>query len=131
MKKILSIAFVLTAYCLLLLHSVIPHHHHEEFAKHHETSGSHDDDNDTDHNFLSHAFSLLQHDNAPTIVYESVSPSFKCTKVKINTDILFHVAPVTGVIHKPPISYPDNAVFRFNAPFDDILQLRGPPVPMA
>jgi hypothetical protein len=129
MKKNVSIVFVLTAYCILLLHSVIPHHHHEAFARHHETYSA--DNNENDHNFLGHAFSLLQHDNAATIVYESVSPSFKCTKVKFNTDIIFHEAPGAGVIHKPPLIYPDHAVFRFNAPFADILQLRGPPVPMA
>ena len=131
MKKTLSIAFVLTAYCVLLLHSVIPHHHHHDaFTEHHDASGSHDDEEDTDNNFLSHAFSLLQHDNASTIVYESASPSFKCTKINTDTDILFHEALITGIIYKPPLIYSDHAVFHFIAPFADILQLRGPPVPM-
>lgn len=132
MKKFVSITFVLTAYCLLLLHSVISHHHHqEEFAQHHDASGSHDDDdNDIDNNFLSSAFSLLQHDNGGAIVYESVSTTCKCTKVKVVTDVFFHEDPVIRKPDKPPLIYSDHTVFHFSSSFTDMLQLRGPPVPM-
>ena len=132
MKKFVSISFVLTAYCLLLLHSIIPHHHHEEFTEHHDSTGSHDDDdNDIDNNFLSSAFSLLQHDNGGSIVYETVSPTFECSKIQIDKDLLFfHADYFAGTLYKPPLIYSDHIVFRFSSSFTDILQLRGPPVPM-
>lgn len=132
MKKFLSITFVFTAYFLLLLHSVIPHHHHhEEFSEHHGATGSGaQDDHDMDNNLLANAFSLLQHDTDGAIVYESVSTTFKYSKVNIDPGVIFHADPVINIIHKPPLLYSYPVDFHLSSSFAATLQFRGPPVPL-
>jgi hypothetical protein len=134
MKKIISISFVLTAYCLLLLHSVIPHHHHQDqFAQHHNGLGLYDDyNNDIDNNFLSNAFSLLQHDNGGSIIYTTISSTLEWSKIQLDKETLFfHADYFADILSKAPFVQSGHIVFHLSSSVTDILQLRGPPVPMA
>jgi len=120
-------SFLLFVFLIVFAHSVIPHHHDDEDnLSTHQIPGA-DDHSDIDHNFLSEAFSHLQHEHDGTIIYENATVKQQYSKTGFY-DALLTVEYIVKVLYKPPIKYPEPRSIYFT-PFLYSTQafLRGPP----
>jgi hypothetical protein len=129
-KRIIS-SLLLCVFAIIFAHSVVPHHHEEEHSAHQQSSHGNDQD-DIDDNFLGQAFSHFQHEQSSTLVYETVSADYHCSKVIIDKGTVLFVQFILQAIHKPPIEHPPIYPVRLTPQFGNSADfLRGPPSAMA
>jgi hypothetical protein len=128
-KKSFISSLLLCVFAIVFVHSIIPHHHHEEVTTE-QGSNHHDDDhNDLDNNFLGEAFSHFQHDAGSTILYETPSPSFQCSKFSIDQDVFLLTCYVVRQFYKPPlISIEPSSIIFLSSILSAVHLFRGPPV---
>ena len=120
-------AFLLFAFLIVFAHSVIPHHHDDEDnLSTHQTPGA-DDHSDVNHNFLSEAFSHLQHEHDGTIIYENATAKQQYSKTGFD-EALLAVEYIVKVLYKPPIKYPEpRSIYFTSFLYSTQALLRGPP----
>jgi hypothetical protein len=120
---------LLCVFAIVFAHSIIPHHHHEEITAEQGNDHHDDDHNDLDNNFLGETFSHFQHDGGSTILYETPSPSFQCSKFSINKDIILLTCYVVRQFYKPPLIPTErSSLFFLSSPLSSVHLFRGPPV---
>lgn len=128
-KKRFISSFLLCAFAILFAHTIIPHHHHEEADTEQHNSHHGDDHDDIDHDFLGHAFSYFEHEKEGSIIYETASPSFECSKVSFDKDAVLLVNYIIRQLHKPPLIHKEVPSITFTLSFYSNSRLfRGPPM---